>query len=331
MPSPLFQQKNWKASRIGLGLAALGRPGYINLGHAKDLQQDYKVANMEARTHEVLDEAWKLGIRYFDAAQSYGKAEEFLSSWLAKQAATPAQLAVGSKWGYTYTADWKVVAEKHEVKEHSIQVLNKQWPESWERLHPYLQLYQIHSATFESGVLANKEVLNRLSEIKQEGTWIGLSLSGPAQAAVLEKALEVEIDKVPLFNAVQASWNILERSAEEMLIAAHNEGLKIIIKEALANGRLTLRNQEEAFQAKLSKAQGDAKRLNGSLDAWALAAVLARPWVDIVLSGAATVEHIQSNMRAEVIIWDGQAEKVIEDFVEEAEEYWQKRKALEWN
>ena len=34
---------------LGLGLAALGRPGYINLGHAADLAHDYDVAAMEAQ------------------------------------------------------------------------------------------------------------------------------------------------------------------------------------------------------------------------------------------------------------------------------------------
>jgi len=29
---------------IGLGLAALGRPGYINLGHADDLRRQYEPA-----------------------------------------------------------------------------------------------------------------------------------------------------------------------------------------------------------------------------------------------------------------------------------------------
>src|SRR5688500_10857089 len=38
-------------SPIGLGLAALGRPGYINLGHAADLGHDYDVAAMTAHTH----------------------------------------------------------------------------------------------------------------------------------------------------------------------------------------------------------------------------------------------------------------------------------------
>jgi len=69
---------------IGLGLAALGRPGYINLGHGDDLNYDHDVTAMEAQAHRVLDSAWDAGIRYFDAARSYGKAEEFLHSWLAK-------------------------------------------------------------------------------------------------------------------------------------------------------------------------------------------------------------------------------------------------------
>jgi hypothetical protein len=43
---------------LRLGLAALGRPGYINLGHAEDPERDYEVAHMEVHTHAVLDEAY---------------------------------------------------------------------------------------------------------------------------------------------------------------------------------------------------------------------------------------------------------------------------------
>ncbi|HZY87152.1 MAG TPA: aldo/keto reductase, partial [Gemmataceae bacterium] len=109
-------------SPVGLGLAALGRPGYINLGHADDLAHDYDVAAMEARAHAVLDAAWAAGVRYFDAARSYGNAERFLSTWLAARGIAPAAVTVGSKWGYTYTAGWKVEAEKHEIKDHSLPV-----------------------------------------------------------------------------------------------------------------------------------------------------------------------------------------------------------------
>ena len=102
-------------SRMGLGLAALGRPGYINLGHGDDLCGERDVTSLEARSHQVLDAAHGAGISYYDAARSYGRAEAFLASWLRARKLEPGDVVVGSKWGYTYTADWQVDAEKHEV------------------------------------------------------------------------------------------------------------------------------------------------------------------------------------------------------------------------
>ena len=66
-------------SPIGVGLAALGRPGYINLGHSVDVG-DTTVEAMEAHAHQVLDAAYEGGVRYFDAARSYGRGEAFLAS-----------------------------------------------------------------------------------------------------------------------------------------------------------------------------------------------------------------------------------------------------------
>src|SRR5262249_5490930 len=110
-------------SRIGLGLAALGRPGYINLGHGADLHSEYEVASMQSRAAAVLDAAGDQGVRYFDAARSYGQAETFLAHWLASRRVAPRTATVGSKWGYVYTAGWQVQAEKHEVKDHSLENL----------------------------------------------------------------------------------------------------------------------------------------------------------------------------------------------------------------
>jgi aryl-alcohol dehydrogenase-like predicted oxidoreductase len=134
-------------SRMGLGMAALGRPGYINLEHAADLARDYDEAAMERRTFEVLDAAWDAGICYFDVARSYGLGEKFLGHWLSRRAVSPKSVTVGSKWGYTYTADWQIEAQAHEIKEHSLVTLERQWRETMEFLSGYLNLYQIHSAT----------------------------------------------------------------------------------------------------------------------------------------------------------------------------------------
>lgn len=319
-----------RVSRVGLGLAALGRPGYINLGHADDLGGEYAVEAMREQAHRVLDAAHEAGVRYFDAARSYGRAEEFLAGWLEARGVAPEEVVVGSKWGYTYTAGWRVEAEVHEVKEHSLAVLRRQHRESVERLGRHLDLYQVHSATLESGVLEDREVLAELARLRGEGLRIGLSLSGPRQAETLRRALEVEHGGERLFDSVQATWNLLEPSAGAALGEAQEAGVGVVVKEALANGRLTERNDDPAFTAKLGLLRAEARRLETTVDALALAAALARPWADVVLSGAATPEHLRSNTAAVEVAWDSLAEERLGALAEEPEGYWRTRSALEW-
>ena len=47
-------------SRLGLGLAALGRPAYINLGRQQDFGPDRSVAELERRSHQMLDAAYSV-------------------------------------------------------------------------------------------------------------------------------------------------------------------------------------------------------------------------------------------------------------------------------
>lgn len=331
MESRLLGATGLAVSRLGLGLAALGRPGYINIGHAADIGPDRAIATMETRAHAVLDAAWAAGIRYFDAARSYGRAEAFLASWLASRKITPGQVTVGSKWGYTYTAAWSVTAVKHEVKDHSLATLRRQVGESQELLGPYLNLYQIHSATLESGVLDNRDVLNELAALRGSGLAIGLSLSGPGQGEVLRRALHVTIDGRRLFDCVQATWNLLEPSAAAALREAHDAGVGVIVKEALANGRLTARNTELAFKDKRELLAQEAGRLRAPMDALALAAVLAQPWADVVLSGAATVDQLMSNVEAKGVAWDSLASMKLGQMAETPHVYWAARSGLAWN
>ena len=75
-------------SRIGLGLAALGRPAYITSGRERDLP-DRSVVGLRTRTFSMLDAAYAAGVRYVDAARSYGRAEEFLAAgWPSAAAGT---------------------------------------------------------------------------------------------------------------------------------------------------------------------------------------------------------------------------------------------------
>ena len=320
--------------QFGLGLAALGRPGYINLGHAEDLNGDYSVEAMQLHAHAVLDAAWESGVRYFDAARSYGKAESFLGSWIRKRNIAADEVAVGSKWGYTYTADWKVQTPEgvaHEVKRHELDVLQRQHAESLDTLGEHLSLYQIHSATIDSGVMDNTEVLVHLASLRDHGLKIGFSVSGPNQSETIEKALSINSESGKLFDSVQATWNLLERSAGPALQRAHDSGLSVIVKESLANGRLTTRNSKPEFESKLTLLKKTAGSLDTTVDALSLAAVWNQPWVSVVLSGASTSDHLLSNIAAANVDWADVTFRELDLLTENSQEYWSRRSALAWN
>jgi aryl-alcohol dehydrogenase-like predicted oxidoreductase len=296
-----------KVTPIGFGLAAVGRPGYITLGREHDIGSDRSVEALERRSHEVLDAAYDAGIRYFDAARSYGFAERFLASWLRRRGLAPDAVTVGSKWGYTYVGDWRVEARVHEVKDHSLAALRRQIGESRALLGEHLDLYQIHSATLESGVLDDHAVLAELTALRDSGLTIGLSVSGPRQAEVIRRALGVRVDGVNPFQSVQATWNLLEPSVAPALAEAHDAGWGVIVKEALANGRLA------------------------SQDRIAIAAALANPSVDVVLSGAVTVEQLRSNVLAATMPPAPDQLAELAKMAEPADQYWKERSQLAWS
>jgi aryl-alcohol dehydrogenase-like predicted oxidoreductase len=307
------------ASPIGLGLAALGRPAYITLGREADLRGGRSVAAMRERAWAVLDAAWAHGVRYVDAARSYGRAEEFLAGWLERRGLPAGALTVGSKWGYAYVGGWRMDADRHEVKDLGAATLRRQLAETRALLGGRLGLYQIHSATLESGVLDDSEVREELAALRASGVAVGLTVTGPGQAETIDRALAGGG-----FDAVQATWNLLERSAGAALERAHRAGLGVIVKEAVANGRLTARGGEPALLAA-------AAERGAAPDAIAIAAALARPWVDVVLSGAVTAEMLASNLGALEVAWDGELERRLLALEEGPERYWQRRSDLPWS
>jgi aryl-alcohol dehydrogenase-like predicted oxidoreductase len=315
-----------EVSRLGLGMAAIGRPAYIDIGHAEDFPDERTPEAMERRAHEVLDAALAAGITYLDAARSYGRAEAFLRSWLDARKLAPRVVVVGSKWGYRYVGGWQLFAERHEVKDHSVLALRAQLAESRALLGPHLALYQIHSATPESNVLDDPEVLDQLAALRDSGVRVGVTVSGPSQADTVRRALGVRRGGDPLFAAVQATWNVLERSCEEALREVHAAGRTVIVKEALANGRLTARGDA----GRAGPLALLARDLHVSPDAVALAAALARPWADVVLLGAATAEQVRSNVRALEVKPGPALHARLGGLREDPGAYWARRAALPW-
>jgi aryl-alcohol dehydrogenase-like predicted oxidoreductase len=304
-------------SRIGLGLAALGRTAYITGGRDDDLP-DRSVDGLRDRTFSVLDTAHASGIRYFDAARSYGRAEEFLGGWLAARGYADA--VCGSKWGYRYTGDWRLDADRQEVKEHSLAMFTTQLAQTRAALGDRLALYQVHSLTPESGLLDDRELLAALARLRDEGVIIGLTTSGPGQGDALRRAMQATAGGSPLFTVAQVTWNLLEPSVAPAAAEAAAAGWTILIKEALANGRLA--PGTPGLPAQLTTLAAD---LNVTADAIAIAAALANPWAGVVLSGAVTPPQLQTNLTALDV---GEVPSL--DLAEPPSAYWASRAARPW-
>jgi aryl-alcohol dehydrogenase-like predicted oxidoreductase len=315
--TPLF------VTRVGLGLAAVGRPAYITTGRAEDIGADRTVEGMERRCHDVLDAAYAAGVRYFDAARSYGLAEAFLSSWFTARRLPADSATVGSKWGYTYVGDWRLDAAVHERKDLSFDTLQRQFQESRSLLGDRLRLYEIHSATLESGVLDDRKVLAELVRMCTAGMVIGLTVSGPQQADVIRRSLDVTVDGENPFRVVQATWNLLEPSSGAALADAHAQGWGVIVKEALANGRL-------ASRVNNSQVQSVATTLGASADQIAVAAALSQPWAGVVLSGAVSAEQVRSNVAAIDIALPPEHLAALSTLAQPREAYWAQRASTKW-
>lgn len=302
--------------RLGLGLAALGRPAYINLGREGQLPASRTVAAMRAATWEVLDAAYESGVRWVDAARSYGRAEEFLAGWLADRGHR--DVMVSSKWGYAYVGDWRTDADVHEVKEHTLARFQSQLAETRKLLGDHVRLYQVHSLTADSPLFDDLPLQRALAAAAAEGLRMGFSTSGPAQPETVRRALRLGV-----FSAVQSTWNPLEPSVGEALYEAHEAGLHVLVKEALANGRLAV--QPPPSVARL------AERHDLGPDAVALAAALAQPWADTVLMGAASVAQLRSNLAAATLALTEDDVATLAGLATPPQEYWSIRAALPWN
>ena len=312
-------------NKIGLGLAALGRPGYINISHDDDLGKDKSKASMRDYCHHILDFAYREGVRYFDTARVYGDAEEFLASWIRKQSQFNG--FVGSKWGYEYLADWQVNADIHERKDHSSNFLKQQWVETRINLGKNIDLYHIHSVTPESSVLDDPLVIKELEGIKKHGLEIGISTSGPDQRKTIEHLLKIN-EKLKLFSFLQSTINIFEQSCIPILKEASDQKINIIAKEVFSNGLLTNANKDY-HQEDIQNLQHTAKEINLTLEQLSYLWVYQLPFIKIILTGASTIDQLQENLNCLKKI--NTTIPNMDHFSMSVDDYWSTRKKLNWN
>ena len=137
----------------------------------------------------------------------------------------------------------------------------------------------------------------------------------------------------------------LELEGSRALVCGGSAGLGRACAESLgqAGARLALaarageRLSEAARRLAVREGQADerllavARQRGQSPDALALSAALAQPWADVVLSGAATVEALHSNLSAlRAPSYDQETDRRLLPLREEREHYWSERANLLW-
>lgn len=312
--------------QLGLGTAAIGRPQYINI-KVDVVEKEVDLIKFEATGLRLLDIAYENGVRYFDTAPGYGLAEKMLINWLASSPKKGVE--IGTKWGYTYVANFKNDATVHEIKEHSLAKLNEQWEIS-KQLIPYLKYYQVHSATLESGVLENSAIHERLHELKkQHNLTIGITTSGANQLEILQKAVAIAVSDQPLFDSYQVTFNIFDQSLEAAKTLLM--GKQVIIKEALANGRIFRNENYPHYNYAYQTLTALSKKHGFGVDAIALRFVMQSFPTALVLSGVSAENQLIQNLLANTMVLDESDMTQLAALKTVTETYWAERKQMNWN
>jgi aryl-alcohol dehydrogenase-like predicted oxidoreductase len=109
--------------------------------------------------------------------------------------------------------------------------------------------------------------------------------------------------------------------------------MKVVVKESLANGRLTQanRDKDDALYPAVARIRELAENRGTTVETLALAAALARPWANIVLSGAATVDQIRSTVGALDFVYDAELDEQLRSVAVASDQYWRARGSFRWN
>ncbi len=315
-----------KNTIIGLGTAAIGRPEYINI---KSNSPTLSLEEFKQQGKSVLEIAFQLGVRYFDTAPGYGLAEGLLIEWNNSNANR--EIEIGTKWGYTYVANFEKNATVHEVKEHSLAKLLEQWDTSKEMLN-HLSYYQIHSAGYDTDVLTDTAIHEKLHQIKKEtNIKIGITTTGDSQTQVIQTAMDILVKGESLFDTFQVTYNVLDQSLNSIIDKLKTLNKVVIVKEALANGRLFRNVNYPQYNALYDLLESLSKKHKVGVDAIALRYVMDGLSPDVVLSGASTKLQLEQNLKANTFILSQEEINLLSQFKVEPEIYWQERKKLLWH
>ncbi len=145
------------------------------------------------------------------------------------------------------------------------------------------------------------------------------------KSEVLNSAKDIAVSNELLFDSYQVSYNVFEQSAFDALQELKTKGKTIIIKEALANGRVFTNKHAMKQLETLSKTY------NVGPDSIALRFVIDTLQPTMVLSGASNPTHLVQNLKALDFKLSLDDLELLKSLKTESKMYWNERSDLAWN
>ena len=129
----------------------------------------------------------------------------------------------------------------------------------------------------------------------------------------------------------QVTYNFLYQSLLAISDELISQNKQIVIKEALANGRIFSNQNYPHYQKMYALLESLAKKHNVGVDAIALKYCTQTIPKSIVLSGAANTNQLQENVKANSFSLSNDDIKLLNSFKVSTDFYWSERKQLQWN
>lgn len=297
--------------------------------------------NSEAEAHAQMDYAIEQGVNFFDtaelypttpvSAETYGRTEEHIGSWL-KKTGKRADIVLATKiagGGRPHIRDGRPIeaATIREAVDASLRRLQTD----------YIDLYQIHwpnrghyhfrgSWTFdasqqdrETSISGIVEKLDTLSELVKAGKIRTVGLSNETAWGTMKYVRMAEEKGLPRVVSIQNEYNLLYRTFDlDLAEVAHHDNVGLLAYSPLAGGILSgkyldgarpegsratingnIGGRLQPLQEPAVKAYRNIAAKHGlDLSQMALAFCLTRPFMASVIIGATTMEQLKTDIGA---------------------------------
>jgi aryl-alcohol dehydrogenase-like predicted oxidoreductase len=241
--------------RTGLTVSALGF-GAFKIGRNEGIKyaQGYALPTDE-QVQSLVDGLLDMGVNYFDTAPAYGVSEVRLARALGPRRA---DVVISTKVGEQFqngrsTYDFSAAAVWASVQSSRARLGGEP-----------LDLVFIHANADDMAILRETQAVETLESLKKSGDIRAIGLSA--------KTVEAAMLSLEWADALMLEYHLDDRSFEPVINAAHAAGVGVVIKKALASGRLSSRD--------------------------ALRFVAANPGVDSVVVGSLSLDHLRENAAA---------------------------------